>query len=400
MAAFPMVPLYSVTSVNKESLPDQTPPDNPISYIDISDVELGRFLSSGREMTFAEAPSRARRKASEGDILVSTVRTYLKAITPVDSTHSSCVFSTGFAVISPLQSAVISRYLNHVLVSSRFIDEVITHSNGVSYPAINTSDLMQIRIPLPDLDTQRRIADYLDKETAQIDTLVAELDGYVELLEKRKKELVKSKFPVPLSTDPLSEFSNSWTKMPIWQIFKRSKVLGFTDLPMVSVFREKGIVYKDEHENLNRTAQDKSIYQLVDTGWLVINRMKAWQGSVGVSKIRGITSGHYICFEPIDVDSLNVDFLNFQVRSPQFKDWFAQYSRGVRPGQFEIDNDWLNSLTFYLPSQEEQAMIVAEIETETAQTDTLIKECRELKEILLKRRQVLITDVVTGKVEV
>lgn len=339
------------------------------------------------------------KKVHAGDMVVNSMNFKIGSfgISPYDG-----VVSTVYHVMSPVEHLLNTAYLNYWFGVGEFRSQAQNMGNGIleHRRAIKEDRFGAIRIPLPPLETQRRIADYLDKETAQIDTLVAELDGYVELLEKRKKELVKSKFPVPLSTDPLSEFSNSWTKMPIWQIFKRSKVLGFTDLPMVSVFREKGIVYKDEHENLNRTAQDKSIYQLVDTGWLVINRMKAWQGSVGVSKIRGITSGHYICFEPIDVDSLNVDFLNFQVRSPQFKDWFAQYSRGVRPGQFEIDNDWLNSLTFYLPSQEEQAMIVAEIETETAQTDTLIKECRELKEILLKRRQVLITDVVTGKVEV
>ena len=66
---------------------------------------------------------------------------------------------------------------------------------------------------------------------------------------------------------------------------------------MLSVYRDLGVVTKDDRiDNFNKTAENRNIYQLVDDGWLIVNRMKAWQGSLGISSLRGIVSGHYICF--------------------------------------------------------------------------------------------------------
>ena len=74
--------------------------------------------------------------------------------------------------------------------------------------------------------------------------------------------------------------------------------VGHPDEQMLSVFRDYGVVTKDSRNNLNKTAENRNIYQLVSPGWLVTNRMKAWRGSVGISTLRGIVSGHYICFSP------------------------------------------------------------------------------------------------------
>lgn len=393
MAAFPMVPLYSVTSVNKESLPDQTPPDNPISYIDISDVELGRFLSSGREMTFAEAPSRARRKASEGDILVSTVRTYLKAITPVDSTHSSCVFSTGFAVISPLQSAVISRYLNHVLVSSRFIDEVITHSNGVSYPAINTSDLMQIRIPLPDLDTQRRIADYLDKETSEIDTLVKELDEYVELLEKRNTQLVDHYISgEPVSLSLLSTYFDCVHTTPEPDEYGEFESVRTSSIRSGKFVQGQGITVSEEtYKTRNRDISPEA-------GDLFFTREAPAGESCLVPESNTYCAGQRVVTIRPNREKILPSYLLWALNSSIAQDFFRLRSTGSTVGNIKMDT--IGQVKIPVPEISEQRKIVKEIEKHLGRTDALIKECRELKEILLKRRQVLITDVVTGKVEV
>src|SRR5579875_3961930 len=106
--------------------------------------------------------------------------------------------------------------------------------------------------------------------------------------------------------------------------------------PMLSVFRDFGVVAKDSRENLNQTAENRSIYQLVHPGWLVTNRMKAWQGSVGISALRGIVSGHYICFAPLHKENHN--YLNLLFRSPRYAVGYGLISRGVRIGQAEIDN--------------------------------------------------------------
>lgn len=150
-------------------------------------------------------------------------------------------------------------------------------------------------------------------------------------------------------------FNPPWTDRPLWSMFVREKNVGHPKEQMLSVFREHGVVAKDSLENFNKTAEDRNIYQLVAPGWLVVNRMKAFQGSVGVSGLRGIVSGHYICFRPTHEEDSR--YLNWLLRSVPYATEYARLSRGVRPGQAEIDNDELRGLPVYLPGLAEQRRI-------------------------------------------
>jgi hypothetical protein len=92
----------------------------------------------------------------------------------------------------------------------------------------------------------------------------------------------------------------------------------------------------------------------VGPGWLVTNRMKAWQGSVGISSHRGIVSGHYICFRPKH-DEVG-DYLNWLLRSNRYVAGYQTLSRGVRPGQAEIDNDLLRTLQVVVPPTDSNSL--------------------------------------------
>lgn len=161
-----------------------------------------------------------------------------------------------------------------------------------------------------------------------------------------------------------------WGSAPLWALFDRVKDVGHPDEEMLSVYREHGVVKKSSRDdNTNQTAEDRNIYQLIDEGWLVVNRMKAWQGSVGISPLRGIVSGHYLCFRPKHGEDPR--FLNWLLRSEVYALEYARMSRGVRPGQIEIDNDDLRGLRIVLPPREEQHRIADFLDTETARIDAL-----------------------------
>ncbi|UCA22899.1 restriction endonuclease subunit S [Mycobacterium kansasii] len=171
-------------------------------------------------------------------------------------------------------------------------------------------------------------------------------------------------------------------------MFERIKDVDHPDEQMLSVFRDHGVVAKDSRDNLNRTAENRSIYQLVHPGWLVTNRMKAWQGSVGISTLRGIVSGHYICFAPRHQEDPR--YLNWLFRSPPYTYAYALLSRGVRIGQVEIDNDGYRLLPVLLPPVAEQRAIADYLDRETARIDRLIEEQQRLIEMLRERRQAVI----------
>jgi type I restriction enzyme S subunit len=162
---------------------------------------------------------------------------------------------------------------------------------------------------------------------------------------------------------------------PLGSLFQRKKRVGYLDEAMLSVFRDRGVIRKDSRENLNKTAEDRSIYQLVEPGWLVVNRMKAWQGSVGIAFERGTVSGHYLCFRPVHAEDDR--FLNHLLRSEPFRIQYASLSRGVRPGQAEIDNEWFKAIRVPLPPLDTQRRIANFLDDQVARLDALALETQK-----------------------
>lgn len=193
--------------------------------------------------------------------------------------------------------------------------------------------------------------------------------------------------------DWLGDLPAHWRTKPLWSMFTRLKQTGFPDEEMLSVYREHGVVIKDSRDdNLNKTAEDRNIYQLVGPGWLVTNRMKAWQGSVGISNHRGIVSGHYICFQPQHQE--DNAYLNWLLRSSRYVGGYKAVSRGVRPGQAEIDNDLLRALPVVVPPTDEQRAITQFLELEVGKVDALIAKQEQLIATLREDRIATITHAV------
>ncbi|MGN6217273.1 MAG: restriction endonuclease subunit S [Solirubrobacterales bacterium] len=170
-------------------MPAGTPPEKPLRYMDISSVGGDGSLREPQTMLFADAPSRARRLGRPGDTAVSTVRTYLKAIAFVDEEHSDCVWSTGFAILSPGQE-LDPKFLYYVTRSTQFVSEIERRSVGISYPAVNAEDLTDILCPVPPLEEQRRIADFLDREVSRLEALERSHHKAAMLARERTEETI------------------------------------------------------------------------------------------------------------------------------------------------------------------------------------------------------------------
>jgi len=174
------MPLKYVSDVNKRLLPETTDPASEILYVDISSVGDGRLVSDPAPLLFEEAPSRARRKIEAGDSIVSTVRTYLKATAFFENPEPNLVSSTGFALLTP-RPGVVSKYLHYATRSPEFIENVVAHSDGVSYPAINPTTLGTLYLNLPPPAVQRKIVDYLDAELG-LASRIQDINNRVTLL--------------------------------------------------------------------------------------------------------------------------------------------------------------------------------------------------------------------------
>ncbi len=158
------------TTINDETLPETTDPDFEFEYVDIGGVSAVDGITAREPMVFESAPSRARRKVRHGDTIVSTVRTYLRAIAPIRNPPENLIVSTGFAVVRPRK--VEDAYLAYALCEGSFVESVVARSTGVSYPACNASE-----VGWSPPHEQLAIADFLDRETGKLDRVPARGDA-------------------------------------------------------------------------------------------------------------------------------------------------------------------------------------------------------------------------------
>jgi type I restriction enzyme S subunit len=182
--------LKFAASYNDESLSETTEPDYELVYVDISSVDQVKGITNYEPLTFEKSPSRARRIVRDGDTIVSTVRTYLKAVAPIRNPANNTIVSTGFAVIRP-NAELNPDFLSYFALSQGFIDSVVANSKGVSYPAINATELVCIPIAFPSEKLeQETIVNFLTEKLLDIDRMVSVNIKTIERLTEYRTALI------------------------------------------------------------------------------------------------------------------------------------------------------------------------------------------------------------------
>jgi type I restriction enzyme S subunit len=183
-------PLKRWVRINSRTLREKTDPDFEFRYVDIGSVKTGRLAKELDRLRFEAAPSRARRVLCSGDTIISTVRTYLKAIWYVDQEVDDLIASTGFSVLTP-GSNVEPEYLSYVIQSSAFVNRVTANSIGIAYPAIAESVLGRFHVAMPStLTEQQAIVAYIKSESAPLDLAVEQMMAEIRLIREYRDRLI------------------------------------------------------------------------------------------------------------------------------------------------------------------------------------------------------------------
>lgn len=383
---FPLVPLGLVLSSPIIDGPHSTPEflsaGVPFLSVDgIQDGELdfskSRYISEEDHAEFSK-----KSKRQKGDVLIGKAA----------STGKIALVRTDFEfnIWSPLAiirsgDAVNSSYLAYAL---KAIPSQIQIDNLCSYNTqknIAMSDIPRIRIPLPPLETQQRIADYLDRETAEIDAAVADLDRYVELLEKRRRVVISTGFGNPLFSPvkqrlKLLTVSEDHKRIPI-KSEDRAKLTG--EFPY---YGASGII-----DHVNGFLWDNATRLLVsEDGANLVARNHP---------IAFIASGRYWVNNHAHVlrclDGVPPELVAMAIENTSI----AHLITGSAPPKLTASAMW--DIEFDFPATVKDRLALLEcLSSELHEIDSLIAESKKLRELLLKRRSVLITEVVTGRKQV
>lgn len=164
---------------------------------------------------------------------------------------------------------------------------------------------------------------------------------------------------------------SEWKTLQLRALIKPNNEKNRPDLPLLSVVREKGVILRnlDKTDNHNTIPEDLSGYKVVRAGQFVINKMKAWQGSCGVSQYDGIVSPAYFVF---DMQGAQPRFFNYAIRSKHYVNEFGRISSGIRVGQWDLSLDKLKYVIFPLPSGDEQDQIVRFLDWKVSLINKLI----------------------------
>ena len=416
-------------SINDEVLAETTDPDLELSYVDIGSVHPVNGITSSEAMVFEDAPSRARRIVRDGDTIVSTVRTYLRTIAPIRNPVPHTIVSTGFAVVRP--RSVSPKFMSFALSEPGFIEAIVARSVGVSYPAVNASEIGMLPIPIPETAEQQAIADFLDHETANLDALVAKQKTVIERLKEKRAALVTrtvtrglppaaacdiglkpySKFK-PSAIEWLDEIPKHWRHQRI-SLLARSGAKTFTDgdwveLPYITTegirllqtgnigigeYREQGFRYIDE------SSFDELRCTEVKPQDILICRLAEPVGRACLApdfSCRMITSVD-VCILKI-ADFMECRYVAYLFSSNAYLAFVESLCRGGTRDR--ISRSMLGAIRVPVPPYVEQRSISDLLDQKTEKIDDLIANIEIFIEHLQEYRSAIINAAVTGKIDV
>lgn len=392
--------LKTIVSCNDETLSDNINQDKHILYVEIGDVDSINGIKGYTEYRFKEAPSRARRITRVGDVIISTVRTYLKAIAFVDKSH--LIVSTGFAVLRPIK--VKPKYLAYSTMCDGFTTEVLRYSIGISYPAITANDLLRLKVPLPPLAEQERIVSYLEDKTSKIDAYVAEKEKEILLLQELKQKTIADAVTKGLNPDvKMKDSGISWIGMipEHWETKKigslfveRKEKVSDKDYPALSVSK---IGITPQLETAVKTDNGDNRKKVCKNDF-VVNSRSDRKGSCGVSPYTGSVSLINIVLAPRE--NIEVQYYHYLFRSNDYIEEYYRIGRGIVADLWTTRYSEMRNIFVPFPPLDEQKAIIAYIDEKCQKIDTLMTELQAEIDYMKEYKQRLIADCVTGQVNV
>ena len=274
------------------------------------------------------------------------------------------------------------------------------------------------------LEEQEKIANFLDEKTSQFDLIISKKEKLIERLEEAKKSLISEvatgKVKVVKTDDGyelvkrsseemkdsgvewLGEIPKDWDLKAIKYLFQLRNERNYKemkDVQLLSLFTSLGVMKQGEVEargNKVRTVED---YKEVYPNDIVVNIILAWMGAIGMSEHRGVISPAYDIYKPIN-NNIVSKYYHYLFRTPRFSGECYKKGRGIMDMRWRTYSDEFKSIIVTSPKVEEKNNIVKCLDEKINSIDNLIKSTQKQIEKLKEAKQSLISEAVTGKIEI
>lgn len=313
-----------------------------------------------------------------------------------------------FHVMRPV-TGINSQFAKYQILNREFIDIVDGSTFGSKMPRASWDFVGEMLVTTPSFQEQTKIAVFLDHETAKIDALVDEQRRLIELLKEKRQAVISNAVTRGLNPNaPMKPSGIEWLgDVPAhWELMATKRLFSLVvepapddnDHELLSIYTEIGVRPRKSLEAKGNKATTTDGYWMVKKGDLIVNKLLAWMGAIGISDYDGVTSPAYdILRQKIP---LKPRFYDFLFRCGILFTEFRRYSRGIMDMRLRLYFDELGQLLMPYPPIVEQQEIIEFLQTELAKLDELGIEAKRAIDLLQERRTALISAVVTGKIDV
>lgn len=407
----------------KYILEERKEKNNPIVTDNILSLSVERGIFPYAEKTGGGNNSKsdltAYKVAHPNDIVLNSMNILAGAVGL--SRYTGAVSPVYYTLYTTSEEINITYYY-YLFRTREFQRSLLGLGNGIMMRESSTGKLNTIRmripmdklaglfLPLPPRRVQDLIVKSLAKDIKVVNKLVNQTKQSIKELKKYKQSLIIE--VVTKGLDPNAEMKDSgiewigmipkhWTIKKVKYFLSESSVKNYPNETVLSLYRDYGVIPKDSRtDNHNVTSSDTSSYKLIEKNDVVINKMKAWQGSLGVSSFKGIISPAYYVYKIIDSDIYS-NFLHYVLRNNLYLDEYRRISSGIRIGQWDLEKKEFEKLLYPFPnSTSEQQQIVQYLDKKIFTIDSLIEDKTKVIEELENYKKSLIYEYVTGKKEV
>ena len=397
MTTMTSVRLKNIATLNDDQLREDEDPEFVFEYVDVGSVGLGFLVDQPEKVSFGEAPTRARRWVKAGDTIVSTVRTYLRAILPIDEGLNDVIVSTGFAVVRP-RPGIDHRFLAWALQSDSFVEEVVARSTGVSYPAIAPSGMADIPVSVPaERSHQQLAADFLDRETHRIDALIGAKRRMIDLLHEKLQGAIDAAIPATelVMLRRGAAFWNSNVDKVINESEEPALLCNYTD-----VYYGSYLESTEGFQHGSVTPTELVRYSL-QRGDVLITKDSETADDIGVPAYVAAdldaVCGYHLTMIRCDPERWRGAFLYWAFRSQAVRDQLAVAANGVT--RFGLTQEAIGSLKLPMPDTKKQGAIEERLRRLSGTIDAAEEAFTRQLDLLAEYRQALITQAVTGQLD-
>jgi type I restriction enzyme, S subunit len=283
------------------------------------------------------------------------------------------------------------------------------YSTNTALPSMTKSVLGSHLVAIPPYEEQVVIASFLDYETAKIDALVQAQERMLDLLSEKRRSMMASAVCRGIDDSVrLLDSGVEWLgKVPAhWKILQTKRLFRHiaeaapdgNESELLSIYTDIGVRPRKSLEERGNKASTTDGYWKVKKGDLIVNKLLAWMGAIGVSEYDGVTSPAYDILR--HEAFISPHFYDILFRCGICHHEFKRYSRGIMEMRLRLYFEELGQLYMPCPPLEEQLRIVQYVRTLNEEMDKLVEAATRNIELLTERRVSLISSAVTGKIDV